>query len=62
MDLINKILLPLIFIAGGLAAGYAYYYFIGCSNGCPLTSSPVTSVITGGLIGWLLHDSVGKKD
>ncbi|WP_456442839.1 DUF6132 family protein [Caldithrix abyssi] len=31
----------LIFAFLGMAAGYAYYYFIGCAgNSCPITSNP----------------------
>ncbi|RLD13427.1 hypothetical protein DRI50_07200 [candidate division KSB1 bacterium] len=31
----------IIFSLLGMAAGYAYYYFIGCASGsCPLTSNP----------------------
>ncbi len=38
----------------GAAAGYAFYYFIGCSSGaCPLTSDPWTSTGYGALLGWL---------
>lgn len=48
----------------GLTAGYAYYYFIGCTSGsCPLTSNPlVTSgygLGAGLLLGW---DSKPKKN
>ncbi len=35
----NKFLkLGLYGIIGGLI-GYAYYYYVGCSNGCPLSSN-----------------------
>lgn len=53
MKLLKK-LLP-VFI--GVAAGYAYWYFIGCHNGsCPITGNWYTSVIYGGIVGatWLL--------
>ncbi len=31
----------IIFGVIGMAAGYAYYYFVGCASGsCPLTSNP----------------------
>lgn len=51
---ISKKLLP-VFL--GVAAGYAYWYFIGCNSGsCPITSNWYTSVIYGGIVGatWLL--------
>jgi hypothetical protein len=42
----------------GCIAGYAYYYFIGCSNGsCSITSSPVNSTIFGGLMGLFVTSS-----
>lgn len=41
-------------IVGGVI-GYLYYYFVGCSTGnCPLTSSPVNSVLVGMLLGGVL--------
>ena len=45
----------------GSAAGYAYYYFIGCSSGtCSITSDPVNSSVYGlimcGLALDLVHD------
>jgi hypothetical protein len=46
----------------GLIAGYAYWYFIGCSSGsCAITSSPVNSSIYGALLGLLLIGDTGKK-
>lgn len=43
----------------GAAAGYAYYYFIGCANGtCAITSNPVNSSLYGSLMGGLLGDSI----
>lgn len=47
-------------IAGalGAAAGYAYYYYIGCMSGsCPITSNPYISTIYGALLGVLLVPS-----
>ncbi len=39
----------------GAAAGYAYYYYIGCVSGtCPITSNPYISTIYGGVMGFLL--------
>ena len=44
----------LISIVLGAAAGFAFYYFVGCSSGgCPLTSNPWTSTGYGALLGWL---------
>lgn len=42
-------------IALGAGAGFAYWYFIGCTTGsCAITSSPVNSSIYGGVMGALL--------
>lgn len=39
----------------GAAAGFSYWYFIGCTSGsCAITSSPVNSSLYGGLMGALL--------
>ncbi|PLX01098.1 MAG: hypothetical protein C0594_14450 [Marinilabiliales bacterium] len=39
----------------GALAGYAYFYFIGCSGGgCPITSSATNSVLYGMMVGGLL--------
>ena len=38
-------------IVGG-AAGFLYYYFVGCVSGsCGITSNPFTSVLFGGVMG-----------
>ena len=35
----------------GAFGGYAYYYFIGCMNSCPITSKWYTSTLYGLVIG-----------
>lgn len=53
MHIVKKIL-PIVI---GIAAGFAYWYFIGCINGnCPITSSWYTSTLYGGIVGatWLI--------
>lgn len=48
--------------ASGAAIGYLYWYFIGCSSGtCPITASPVNSIIWGAVMGSLLF-SLFKKE
>lgn len=50
-----------IFIGG--VAGYAYYYFIGCSSGtCPLTSNPYISIIYAAIAGGVLTFKLRKID
>lgn len=51
----KHLLRPALFTLGGVIAGYLYYYFVGCASGaCPITASPVRSMIYVGLIGLLL--------
>ena len=49
------------FAFSGALAGFAYYYFIGCSTGtCPITSSPYISTAYGAVIGLLLSPNKKK--
>ncbi len=53
-------------VAIGAAAGYAYYYFVGCASGtCAITSNPINStlygVFMGGLLGDTARDIAAKK-
>jgi hypothetical protein len=46
----------------GAIAGYAYYYFVGCSSGtCAITSKPLNSTLYGVLMGVLLVNSFNTK-
>lgn len=40
-------------IIGGIA-GFVYFHFWGCHGTCPITSSPVKTVIFGSIMGGLL--------
>lgn len=52
----------LLFIAGGAAAGYLYYAFVGCASGtCPITSNPYISTLYGALAGVLLGAGEARK-
>jgi len=47
----------------GAAAGFAYYYFIGCANGtCMITSNPFISTAYGALLGFLLVGTFKKRE
>lgn len=52
---------PLLFTMGGGAAGFLYDTFLGCKGTCPITSSPLLTILYMGVIGWLLS-SVTKKE
>jgi hypothetical protein len=46
----------------GAIAGFAYYYFVGCSSGtCAITSSPINATVYGSIMGGLLF-SMFKKE
>lgn len=46
---------PALFVIFGAAAGYLFYANVGCVTGsCPITSNPISSVLYGGVIGYLL--------
>lgn len=42
----------------GIAGGFLYYTFYGCTTGCPINSSPYTSMAMGGLMGYLAADII----
>lgn len=45
----------------GGTLGYLYYYFIGCTSGtCAITSSPISSIIAGSVLGLLITNSPCK--
>ncbi|HRJ31457.1 MAG TPA: DUF6132 family protein [Cyclobacteriaceae bacterium] len=49
-------------IALGAAAGFLYWYYIGCTSGsCAITSSAVNSTLYGGLMGGLLLNTFESK-
>ncbi len=54
----------LYFIGGivGAIAGYAYYHFVGCSNGtCAIQSNPFFSTLYGAALGSLLFSMLKLK-
>ena len=58
----RKVLITSAFIVGGFIAGFAYWYFVGCTSGtCPLTSNWHNSTLIGGVMGYLLSDSFTNK-
>lgn len=60
--LIKRHWLTALGVVVGAIGGYVYYATIGCSSGsCPITSSPVMSIIWGAVMGGLLL-SMFKKE
>lgn len=56
----SPLILRIVFLVLGAAAGYAYYHFIGCVSGtCPITSNPYISTGYGAVLGLLL--APGRK-
>ena len=51
---LKKWIWPALFAAGGALAGLAYYTFFGCKTSCPISSSPVNTMLYVGVIGLLL--------
>jgi hypothetical protein len=52
----------LVGVAFGAAAGFAYWYFIGCTSGtCPIQSHWQSSILYGALIGYILPKRPAKK-
>ena len=49
----TKRILPIVV---GAVGGYAYYYYIGCTRGCPITGNPLISTAYGGFAGFLFVD------
>jgi phage shock protein E len=44
----------------GAAAGYLYWYYVGCMSGsCAITSSPVNSTLYGSILGALFVNALG---
>lgn len=51
----KSLIKTLIYVGVGALIGLAYYTFVGCQSGsCPITSSPVNSMLYMGFMGFLL--------
>lgn len=57
----RKYLRPMLFIIAGALLGLGYYYLLGCSGNCAVTSSPWATMIYVGIIGGLFS-AVTKKE
>ncbi len=46
----------------GAAAGYAWYYFVGCTTGsCAIGSNPYISTMYGGVVGFIASGGIDRK-
>lgn len=51
-----------LWVLGGAAAGYAWYYFVGCTTGsCPISSNPLISTAYGAFVGVLASGNSSEK-
>jgi hypothetical protein len=58
---LNRKLIVIGVILGGIG-GYAYYHFIGCTNGtCLISSKPLNSTLYFGLMGGLFMSMFKSK-
>lgn len=48
------------FVVGGLA-GYLFYLFFGCTNGCAITSNPSLMIGYGAVSGFLIAGIPSKR-
>ena len=46
---------PLLLTLVGAAAGWLYYYYVGCVTGtCPIASNPIRMTLYGSIMGFVL--------
>lgn len=48
-------------VAVGALAGWLYWYYWGCTNGCSITGSPLNSSLYGAFMGGLLFNSFKQE-
>lgn len=58
----KAIMITAIGIVIGAAAGYLYYFYVGCSSGtCAITSKPLNSTLYGAVMGGLVFNMFIKS-
>ena len=59
----NKWLAPGLYALGGGLVGLGYYYAVGCAGGsCPISASPIRSMIYMALMGLLMFAAFGREE
>jgi hypothetical protein len=53
---LSKYWITLIGIPVGVLGGYVYYYYWGCTNGCPIKSNASKMMLYGAVMGGLLFN------
>ncbi|MDZ4714204.1 MAG: DUF6132 family protein [Cytophagales bacterium] len=62
MNLIIRNRFTILGLVLGAAAGFLYYYYIGCTSGsCPITSRPINSTLYGAVMGGLFFSTFKKE-
>lgn len=51
-----------LFVLAGALVGLGYYYLVGCSGNCAVTSAPWMTMAYVGVIGGLLSGVTAKKE
>ena len=57
----KKYLRPMLFIIAGALLGLGYYYLVGCSGNCAVTSCPWMTMLYVGIIGGLFSAVTQKE-
>lgn len=57
----KRILRLLLFALAGALAGYAYYFFFGCTRGCAITGSPWRSMLYMAVLGLFIAFASEKE-
>lgn len=57
----KRILRLLLFALAGALAGYVYYIFFGCTNGCAITGSPWRSMLYMAVLGLFIAFASEKE-
>lgn len=57
----RNIIIKIVIIVIGAISGYLYYFYIGCSGSCPISSNQYFSTLYGALVGYLFSEAITEK-